>query len=293
MHSTTSYKKRIARAVLFIEKHLEDSPTLDEIAQEAGFSPFHFHRLFTGIMGESVKSFQRRLRIERSATWLAYTERTIADIAFEAGYDSQEAFTRAFKNIMGETPKRYRNHGTPDAIQRGGTTLNLIPENPHFTLENFNLSIEVTPLPPLRVACIRHTGSYFECGWAWEKLCGWAAPKGLITPKTQFLGISHDDPAVTDPQRIRFDVCITIDHDIEETEFIRTKTIPGGDYARSVYKGSYTNLQSVYASILGSGIPKLGREYENSPSIEAYLNTPDKTPEDELLTEIRIPLKCV
>ena len=92
-----SYYERILRALVHIQEHLEDPLDLDTLARIACFSPYHFHRIFRGLVGETLADHIRRLRLEKAAQRLKSTERPVTDIAFEAGYAAHEAFTRAFR----------------------------------------------------------------------------------------------------------------------------------------------------------------------------------------------------
>ena len=56
------------------------------------------------------------------------------------------------------------------------------------------MDVRIEKIEPIRVACVRHTGPYEECAGAWNKLCGWAGPRGLFGPQTRMIGISYDDP---------------------------------------------------------------------------------------------------
>lgn len=103
------YKQRMLRVLLYIQEHLDEETTLEDLARVATFSPYHFHRIFRGMLGESVKEHIRRLRLERAALRLKRGDVSISRVAFEAGYESHEAFTRAFKAARGVTPSEFRS----------------------------------------------------------------------------------------------------------------------------------------------------------------------------------------
>jgi AraC family transcriptional regulator len=102
------YTERMTRVLVFIQENLDHELGLEELARVAFFSPFHFHRIFRGMLGESVKEHVRRLRIERAALRLRNTSRSVIDVALETGYESHEAFSRAFKAMLGESPSSFR-----------------------------------------------------------------------------------------------------------------------------------------------------------------------------------------
>src|SRR5438552_3450011 len=103
-----TYKERVLRVLLYIQQHLDETIELDELARVAHFSPYHFHRLFRGMVGESVMEHVRRLRLERAAHRLKFTDQPVTRIAFEAGYETHEAFSRAFRATFEQSPSQFR-----------------------------------------------------------------------------------------------------------------------------------------------------------------------------------------
>ncbi len=103
------YKRRLLRVLVHIQGHLDERLRLEELAGLACFSPCHFHRVFTGMVGESVKEHVRRLRLERAATQLKLGTAPVTSIAFDAGYESHEAFTRSFRAAFGLSPSQFRS----------------------------------------------------------------------------------------------------------------------------------------------------------------------------------------
>ncbi|ASA26265.1 AraC family transcriptional regulator [Paenibacillus donghaensis] len=99
----------IHKSIEFIEQHLDEELNLDRIAKEAGFSKFHFHRIFQKYVGKSVAEFIRSRRLSSAAQLLLYSEERILDIALHYGFESQEAFTRAFKALYALPPAQYRS----------------------------------------------------------------------------------------------------------------------------------------------------------------------------------------
>lgn len=97
-------------ALAWIEQHLDEPLTLDAIAARAGFSSYHFSRLFTARMGHSVMSHVRGRKLVKAAQrLLADPSLKLIDLAFDCGFESQEAFTRAFKRTFGVAPGRFRS----------------------------------------------------------------------------------------------------------------------------------------------------------------------------------------
>ena len=151
--------------------------------------------------------------------------------------------------------------------------------------------VQTKEIPSRKVMFVRHIAPYNECGKALGKLCEWAGPRGLLQPGVEFIGLCYDDPDITPAEKIRYDACITIESDIDPEGEIGIQTVEGGLYAMTTHHGSYTKLSETYAKLCGQWAPQNGYEIRSLPSLEIYLNSPEDTPEDELLTDVHIPIK--
>ena len=274
-----SYHERMARVLAHIEAHLDEPLALEDLAEIACFSPYHFHRVFRGMVGESVKEHVRRLRLERAARRLLRDDSTVLALALDAGYETPESFTRAFDALFGLAPSAFRrNGGKMDAESK---------------LEKAALpavEVAVKRLEPLRVAYVRHIGPYQQVGEAWSKLCTWAGPKGLLGPGLVRLGISHDDPEITPPERLRYDAALVVPESVTGSGEVAIQEIPGGDYAVAIHRGPYERLGQTYAALCGMWLPASGREVRDAPPIEFYRIAFGEAPPEEFLTEICVPL---
>ncbi|UJX40134.1 AraC family transcriptional regulator [Desulfovibrio sp. JY] len=282
------WRRRVLTAMRTMEAGLDAELPLEAIARAAHFSPFHFHRIFTGMTGETVGSFQRRLRLARAAHRLAYGARSVTEVALEAGYDSPDAFGRAFRTAYGMAPSVWRGQRRDPGQARELT--DFLP--PIEERKSMELTVTIKKLPPLRVACVRHVGPYDQCEAAWAKLCAEAGKRGLFGPETQMIGVGHDDPQITPPEKIRYDACLTVPEGFAGTPELPVAVIGDGDYATAVVKGPYTLLAGAYAWLCGVWGPDSGREFAGAPSLEFYLNDPKTTPPEEWLTEICVPLEA-
>jgi AraC family transcriptional regulator len=282
------WKQRVLLAMRLMEENLDGELSLADIARAAHFSPYHFHRIFTGMTGEPVMAYLRRLRLARAAHRLAYGTKPVTEVALEAGFDAPEAFTRAFRTAYGASPSAWRRQ-RQDRPPITGIMELFPPLKEKFTMD---LTVTIKKLPPIRVASVRHVGSYSECEPAWTKLCELVGRNGLFGPDTRFIGVCHDDPEITPQEKIRYDACLTVPDTFTGTPDLPVTTIGDAEYATTVIKGPYTNLAPAYAWVCGVWGPDSGREFAGAPSIEFYLNDPKTTPMEEWLTEIYLPLEA-
>jgi AraC family transcriptional regulator len=151
--------------------------------------------------------------------------------------------------------------------------------------------VRIQSLPKMRVACVRNLGPYEKTGPAWKKLIEVANKKGLISKSTDFLGLYYDDPGRTPAEKLRCDVCITVDKGMEALEDLTINYAGGHEYAMAIHVGPHENLMDTYKLIFEKGLPKLRRENSSGPLIEIYKNDPENTPPKELITEVYVPLR--
>lgn len=290
------YKQRLLRVLVHIQCHLDDELPFEQLARLACFSVFHFHRIFTGMMGESLKEHVRRLRLERAAIQLKLSRQPVTQIAFAAGYEAHEAFTRAFKAAYGIAPLHFRSKKSPMVKTAARSGVHYRENKPprSFRAERSrhqNRNATIQRIEPLRVAFLRHTGPYREVGATWDKLLPVLGKEGILGGDTQFIGVCHDDPEVTPPAKLRYDACVTVDARFTPGGDIGVQTIAGGEYAVTTHFGSYEKLGSTYTKLFGEWLPRSGRELRSLPCFEIYLNDPESTEPDELLTDIYVPLE--
>jgi AraC family transcriptional regulator len=273
-----SYRERVLRAQVYLQSRLDEPVDLNELASVACFSPYHFHRIFRGITGEPLMEHIRRLRLERAAQRLKSTDRAVIDIALEAGYETHEAFTRAFRAMFGNSPTGFREDAEDQEIIKldGG--------------RGRRIDVRVEKIPAMRVAFVRHLGPFENVGPVWSALMAFAGMRGLFGPHTRALGIIHDDPDITAPEKLRYDAAVTIVKDVAPEGSIGIQEIPACEYAIAQHRGPYDGISETYARMCGNWLPTSGRELASAPAIEFYLNTPQTTKPEDLLTNACLPL---
>jgi AraC family transcriptional regulator len=283
------YHRRIVRTLVYIQEHLDDALKLEQVAAVAAFSSFHFHRVFRGLVGETVKEYVRRLRLERAARDLKRLDEPITQIALQAGFEAHESFTRAFGDMFGVSPSAYRTAHKMPPESESGTHLDDV-SGYHPPTYGDVPTVEVKDLAPMRIVFLRHVGPYNQVGATWSKLMTWVAARGLFGPNIKLLGIVYDDPDVTPADKIRYEAAVTVGSLVQPEGEFGVMDLTGGTYAVVTHKGPYEDLGETYQRIYGGWLPKSGYNLSDVPAFEQYLNSPLNTKPEDLVTLIHVPL---
>jgi AraC family transcriptional regulator len=308
-----AYKTRINRAVDFIERNLEGELTLEAMAKEASFSPYHFHRVFGAFVGETVSRFVQRTRIEKAASLLIqHRRKSVTEIALECGFSSPAVFARSFKQAFGMSATAWRNGGHPVVAKYHDADFG-DPEadygilsfrrDPKTTEPRWRIrcpghdpvSVREQTLPPWRVAYARHTGPYQGMAAVFERLfttlMTWATPRGLLTEDARVLAVYHDDPYITDDDKLRVSACLTVPDGTLVDGEIGSMTLAGGRYAMGRFELGEKDYARAWHALMGGWLPESGFEPDDRPCFELYHNDCSSHPEGKSVVDICIPVR--
>ncbi len=285
MKKTTNneYNKAINSAIDYINRHLNEAIDLKTIAQVAMISEFHFCRIFKACIGESIGAYVTRLRMERVAHLLQTSHKTLSDIAEETGYQTQQSLSKAFKKHFGVTPSAFRNLNTYLTFKLPKPKSNAVALNPEI--------VELATQNLVYIRIVAKYGSTLDYRTAWEKLIAFANTKQLMGKNSEYIGLSFDNPSITDENKCRFYACISTDKAVNAEGEFGSYTIEGGKFAVFLHKGAYSGLNDLYQAIYFDWLPDNYAKIRNSNPFEKYINNPDEVNEEALLTEIYIPVK--
>ena len=280
-HTIVDYEARIKRVIAHIYDHLDEDLNVARLAEIACFSPYHWHRIYRVLTGETAAQTIRRLRLHRAAGALVESEMTVEQIAHKAGYGSVEAFHRAFVKDYYLPPAAFRKQ----AINKPFPTLDVTKD------EQMN-DVEIRQLDPIKLVCIPHKGSYMGIGKAFHELVVWATARGLGGKGSRIIGIYYDDPDSVAEEDLRALAGGVVDADFQlDDDKLVLHELVGGRTAVLLHKGPYAQAGQSYDWLYGTWLPQSGEQPADAPMYEEYLNDPQTTPPAELLTEICMPLK--
>lgn len=281
---SNDYQARIQKVLEYIRSHLADPLDVATLATIGNFSMFHFHRLIRAYLNEPLGAYIKRQRLETAAQLLMYSQIPINDLSYQVGYELPSSFTHAFRKHFGMSPLDFRNQK-----QSSMKSVSSLTDVPHI---NFDLCPEIVHLSAKQILCVRVLGNYESPNiqTAWGKLMGYLFQNQLFYPTIEMLGIVHDHPEIAGEALYHYEACVTLQQPRKSEGEFTVKELSAGKYAIFTYQGPYEGLDPIYSLILKDWLFKSNYELREAPLFDQYLNTPDNTPPEELLTRICIPI---
>ncbi len=266
--------------LVFIQARLDADLSLARLASRSGLSSFQFHRLFTNQVGETPKQYTQRLRLEKAALHLSLHDTTVLTTALDVGFRHHETFTRAFRRHFNVTPKEVARHGLHALTGARKTSgISLSPS-----------SFEISPsrlvtVKPMHLAFLRHLGPYESVPQTiWDRIRTWAEEVNLVGPRV-LVGLGHDAPSLTPPEKLRFDASIHLPAIFDPKAPVAYQHFPGGRFLVTTHVGHYLTLPKAYLRIMErlaqhkdvrfAGLPVLEIYHETILDVDAKLNHTD------------------
>lgn len=290
------YVDAVTRVLRQLVARLDDSADLAELARLANLSPFHFHRIFRGMVGETALELLRRLRLERAAHALRTSELPITQLAFAAGFETHEAFTRAFRAAYGEPPSSFRQNprARPHLAAPCGIHFDTADVMGVFIPRDTGgagMDITLQQLPALRLATVLHLGPFNQIGAAFEKLGAVAGRAGLYAhPGAMMVATYDDDPEGKTAEELRSRAGISVPEGVPMPNGLEEQRIAGGAYACHTHIGGYELLGDVWSRFMGEALPASGYVIAPGPALEIYRSDMRTTPKTEWRTDILVPV---
>ncbi|MDD2700881.1 MAG: AraC family transcriptional regulator [Sideroxydans sp.] len=280
------YAARFNKVFDFIDQHLDESLSVEQLSQVAHFSKFHFHRQFSDYCGISVMRYIQLMRLKRASYRLVFnTLERITDIALDAGFENPESFSRAFKNTFGQTPSEFRQQPKWQ------------PWNERYRFPNIDRSkqmeVKIWEFEETPIAVLEHRGPPDLVNDSVVQFIDWRKTSGLSPIKTSdTFGIVYDNPDTTAPADFRFDICGSVTEAVPANpQGVVNKRIPAGRCAVVRHQGSHQRIGEAAYYLYRDWLPNSGEELRDFPLFFHYLNLMPDTPEHELLTDVYLPLK--
>ena len=277
---------RYRRQIQLVIDHIHHDPTaaLDNntLADIACLSPYHWHRIYRAIAGETAAVTVRRARLHRAATALLRSNDSIADIGAANGYPDVHSFTRAFTAHYGMPPGKFRkNYQSP------------VPAHRESTLTANEFPVEIRQQPSRTLFGQWHQGDYLSIGHAFETIMMNAQTGGWMPLPPESVGVYLHDPAAVTEAELRSFAGLSMPADpsgATPPEPMQSYVIPATRTATLIHIGPYAQLAQAYEWLYSYWLPASGEAVADTPCFEIYLDDPRNTPPDRLTTLINLPL---
>ena len=300
--SLVEYRIRIQKAIDHINRHLAEDLPLDVLADAACFSSFHFHRIFSLMVGETPADFVNRVRLERAANkLLMQSSHSITQVALDCGFSSSATFSRSFKKHFGISATQWREESkkskTESKMGKAAASREVYIEGVQNILQSHiegsrTMNVTITQLPTYHIAYAVNMEGYGheKMDAVWRTICSWGGSHGLFGPDTKIIGISFDNPDITPKDKCRYYACITVPPGTVTPAGIHVMDLPGCAYAVQHFEGKEDGISGAYKELYHQWLPESGYQPANSPCYEIYLSTPDRNPEGLFVMDICLPI---
>jgi AraC family transcriptional regulator len=288
----SSYSHRFRRVLDYIDEHLQEDLRVEQLSTVATFSKYHFHRQFSEFVGMSVFRYVQRVRLRRASFQLAFREHLkILEIALENGYESHEAFSRAFKKTVGQTPSDFREapHWTSWlAINQPLTNL----RNRHMKPNYQETDVKIVDFAETRVAALQHRGDPQRLGDSIRDFITWRKENQLPPRLSATFNLLYGDPAASPPEDYRMDLCVATDREVAANDLgIVEETIPGGRCAVLRHVGTHETLGEALTYLSATWLPASGEELREFPLFLQRVRSFPDVPENEAVLDVFLPLQ--
>lgn len=276
-----SYERRILRVLSHIHENLDGDLSLETLSKVACMSPFHWHRVFFGITGETLANCIRRVRMDRATFLLLQTRQSVAEIAVQCGYGNVQSFARSFQADYGLTPSKFRK-----------SEIAYCASDPPKLTAPKAFDIEIRQQPEIRMVAESHKGDYQFLGRTISQLQARLALRevDLTAENAISAAVLHDDPFLVAEPDLRSDIGFIISENTELPEDFNEVRIAPSRCAVLHFTGPYVGLFEAYQYLYGQWVPNNGVELSDSPIYAMILEDPRAVSPADVRTDICLPL---
>jgi len=274
------YAQRINRVIDYLRANLDRQVKLQELAKVACFSEFHFHRIFGAVSGETLNDFTNRLRLEKAARLLRYSDHSLTDIALDCGFSSSATFSRAFRSGFDTSPSQFRKSGE---IKKSKICKELFSGQEYLLPMSAEekraaFPVRLIDVPERQVAYIR-VANAFEMDRvlaALKTMIEWAKSQDIFSQGILF-GMSMDDPHVTPKHLYRYEVCLASSFPFECTKGMSKLKMPAMRYAATKVSGDIRKVATATDYLFRGWLINSDYEPEHAPGLEIFLDKESAT----------------
>lgn len=280
--------ERYKKTIKFIQENFKRKIDIDAIEKVSLYSYRNINRIFLSLHHETIGKYIKRIRLEKAAEYIKYSDRQLSEIALEVGFSDVAAFSKAFKNKFDCSPQSFRN----SSIQKEKLNSQAIKSDDNITSPNFEIEV----LPRFKMLYLEHRGDYTDVNTiekAWDTLLAYCEKKDLLSYSTIYFSETLDDIEISDHINARTNVAIILEEELGFTpdELFQIKDHEQQKYAKFTHLGSPSTLEATYNQIYAFWLTHIQLEFADKPTLEFYINHELHIPQEKYITEIYIPVE--
>ncbi|MFZ6871645.1 AraC family transcriptional regulator [Undibacterium sp. Di27W] len=290
--SESNYQTRMLRVVRYIDSHLDQDLSVERLSEVATFSKYHFHRQFSEYFGIAAFRYVQLLRLKKAMYELAFrSHKQVIDIALDNGYESSEAFSRAFKKSLGLSPAQFRKQPQWHAWQNSNLTIDHMREQ--YMPATYQIAdVRITDFPETRIAVLEHRGAPALLPNSIQQFIAWRKLNKLPPSVSATFNLIYDDPEQTPAEEYRFDLAAAVAAPVADNQHgIVNKIIPAGACAVLRHTGSDAQLGNVVRFLYNNWLPQSERNLRDFPLFFQRISFFPDVPEHLIVTDVFLPLQ--
>lgn len=297
------YIRRIHKVQDYIEQHIGEPLSIEDLSNAAGFSKYHFSRIFQSMLQEPLAHYVNRIRMENALFLLAHrADKNMTDIAYELGFTDSAVFSRAFKNYHGISPREYRKEYSKNCKDSFLLSeYNKDTAKKEWVGNRFPVTgqITITKLEEKQVAYVRHTGTYVTLAKEYvgliQTLFVHAEEQHLVDGQNWVLAIYHDNPEFGEESQFRTSLCLTVPEEIpiQEDGVLGRMKLEGGLYAVGHFRIQPEQYSDAWNYMYQEWLTCSGYVPRNSYPFEVYRNNPNDDENHINEVDIYVPIEPI
>lgn len=291
------YRNRLDKVFQFIDDNLDSKLSLSTVSEKAFFSPFHFHRIFKLLTGETLNEFVTRRRIEKSVLDILHRKISISEISHIYGFSDNSSYTKTFKKYYGISPTEFKNQNPNKFYKTRQLNSKIGQDYPDIDeyvciINNLkkwikmNTNIEVKQIPEQNYVYLTCIGPH-ELPTAFQKLITWAISNGLMNKEAKLMTVYQDSLKVTEEEKARFRACFQIQNNVE-SEF-ESASIPSGKYVVGRFEIVLDDFEKAWTGLY-AWMDENEHKRAEGDSFEIYHNNFNEHPEKKAIVDFHIPI---
>lgn len=290
--SAASTSLRLRKVLQHIDDHLDEALTVERLSEVAAFSKYHFHRQFSQRFGIGVHKYIQLVRLRRASYQLAFRPHMrILDIALACGYESHEAFTRAFRQNFEQTPSEFRERPRWQAWHSTCGVLRELRREP-LARPLTASGVQIRSFPETRVAVLSHRGDPALLGESLRRFIAWRRENRLPPARSATFNLLYGDPRDTPAEQFRMDLCAATEAEVHGNGIgVVSRTLPAGRCAVLRHIGPDDTLDLSFRFLYGAWLAQSSETPRDFPLFVQRLSFFPDVPENELASDIFLPLR--